>query len=80
VGCVAGKIIHQSFGVLWKDIRPWWPEFGTKVKHFVLFLEIVNFVFYGDGRGGAQRPLWRVNEPKATGARSPRHAHAAKTH
>jgi hypothetical protein len=25
-----------------------------------------------DGRGGAQRPFWRVNEPKKTGARSAR--------
>jgi hypothetical protein len=24
------------------------------------------------GRGGAQRPVWRVNEPKNTGARSAR--------
>jgi hypothetical protein len=25
-----------------------------------------------DGRGGAQRPVWRGNEPKKTGARSAR--------
>ncbi len=40
-----------------------------------LYLEIVNFLFLGeqrscDGRGGAQRPVWRVNEPKKTGART----------
>jgi hypothetical protein len=25
-----------------------------------------------DGRGGAQRPVWHVNDPKQTGARSAR--------
>jgi hypothetical protein len=42
-----------------------------------LYLEIVDFLFLGeqrscDGRGGTQRPVWRVNEPKKTGARSAR--------
>ncbi len=42
-----------------------------------LYLEIVDFLFLGeqrscDGRGGAQRPVWRVYEPKKTGARSAR--------
>jgi hypothetical protein len=30
--------------------------------------------------GGAQRPVWRVKEPKKTGARSSRARSAAKTH
>jgi hypothetical protein len=43
-----------------------------------LFLEIVYFLFLGEQRrsdgqgGGAQRPVWRVNEAKKTGARSAR--------
>ena len=42
-------------------------------KERFLYLEIVDFLFLGeqrscDGRGGAQRPVWRVNEPKKTDA------------
>jgi hypothetical protein len=48
-----------------------------KGKHFVLenrlFLFLKNEKQRScDGRGGAQRPFWRVNEPKKTGARSAR--------
>ncbi len=67
--------------------KTWWscgkinapggPSSGLKGS--ILFLEIVIFVFLGNGRGGAQCPLWRVNEPKAMGARSARRARAAKT-
>jgi hypothetical protein len=45
-----------------------WPE----GKHFVSGL----FFYFGGcsedaiGGGGAQRPVWLVNEPKKTGARS----------
>ena len=47
------------------------------LKEDILFLEIVYFLFWGeqrscDGRGGAQRPVRRGNEPKKTGARSAR--------
>jgi hypothetical protein len=61
----------------WKDLRPWRPEFGPEGKHFVsgnrLFLFLKNKKQRScDGRGGAQRPFWRVNEPKKTGARSAR--------
>ena len=43
----------------------------------LLFLEIVYFYIFGeqrscDGRGDAQRPVGRGNEPKKTGARSAR--------
>jgi hypothetical protein len=46
-------------------------------KGIILFLEIVDFLFWReqrscDGRGGAQRPLGRGIEPKKTGARSAR--------
>ena len=47
-----------------------WPE----GKHFVSGL----FFYFGGcseaamGGGGAQRPVWLVNEPKKTGARSAR--------
>ncbi len=51
-----------------------WPE----GKHFVSG----QFFYFGGCSeaamgGGAQRPVWLVNEPKKTGARS---ARAAKTH
>jgi hypothetical protein len=50
------------------------------LKGSILFLELGDFLFFGDEKeaaelrctGGAQRPLWRVNEPKKTGARSAR--------
>jgi hypothetical protein len=64
--------------------KPWWssgkiapgcPSSGLKGS--ILYLEIVDFFIFVehrscDGRGGAQRPVWRVNEPKKTGARSAR--------
>jgi hypothetical protein len=59
-------------------MRPWRPEFGPEGKHFVsgnrLFLFLKNKKQRScDGRGGgAQRPFFRVNEPRKTGARSAR--------
>jgi hypothetical protein len=55
-------------------MRPWRPESGPEGKHFV---SGIFFYFWGSseaamGRGGAQRPVWRVNGPKMTGARSAR--------
>jgi hypothetical protein len=51
---------------------PWRPEFGPEGKHF----DSGTF-FYFEGAvklrwagGGAQRPVWRVNKPKKTGART----------
>ena len=46
-------------------------------KGSILFLEIVDFLFWWeqrscDGRGGPQRPVGRRIEPKKTGARSAR--------
>jgi hypothetical protein len=54
----------------WKDIRPWRPEFGPEGMH--LF-----FIFGGAAKlrwagRGTQRPIWHVNEPNKTGARSAR--------
>jgi hypothetical protein len=81
---VAGNIIHQIIG---GPVERYTPSLGLKGS--ILFQEIVNLVFLGmnqkqrsrDGRGGgAQRPLWRVNEPIATGARSSRRARSAKSH
>ena len=48
-------------------------KFGPEGKHFVSGI----FFILGDAAklqraGGAQRPVWRVNEPKKTGARSAR--------
>ncbi len=61
----AGNIIFRSLGG---------PNSGQKGS--ILFLE---YFFLGGGeaaklrwREGAQRPVWRVNEPKKTGARSAR--------
>jgi hypothetical protein len=47
------------------------------LKGSILFLEIVYLFFIFGGAAklrweGAQRPFWRVNEPKKTGARSAR--------
>ncbi len=60
----AGNIIFQSLGG---------PNSGQKGS--ILFLDY----FFGGGdaaklrwREGAQRPVWRNNEPKKTGARSAR--------
>ncbi len=80
MGCVAGNIIHQIIGGPRERYTP-----SSGLKGSILFQEIVNFVFFGmnqkqrscDGRGGTQRPLWRVNEPTVTGSRS---ARAAKSH
>jgi hypothetical protein len=49
----------------------WRPEFGPERKH--LFLEY--FFIFGEAaklRWAGARPVWRVNEPKKTGARSAR--------
>ncbi len=57
-----------------KGIRPWRPYYGQKGS--ILFLD--NFFILGDAvklrwvGGGAQRPVWLVNEPEKTGARSAR--------
>jgi hypothetical protein len=34
--------------VLWEDIRPWWPEFGPNVKHFVSENDLFFILFFGD--------------------------------
>ncbi len=67
MGRRAGNITFQSL--------------GGSLKGIILLLGIVRNNFWGinkkqrscDGRrGGAQRPVWRGNEPKKTGARSAR--------
>ena len=60
-----------------ESVRPWQPEFGPEGKHFVSGNRLSLFLKNKkqrscDRRGGAQRPFWRVNEPKKTGARSAR--------
>ncbi len=54
---------------------------SSGLNESILFLEIVHFFnFCGmnkkqrscDSQGGAQRPVWRVNETKTTGVRSAR--------
>ncbi len=67
--------------VQWKGIRPWRPEYGQKGS--ILFLDY--FFILGDAvklpdgwGGGAQHPVWLVNEPKKTGEHG--RARAAKTH
>ncbi len=53
----------------WKDILPWRPELGPKVKFWEVNKKQRSF----NGRGGgAQRPVWHSNEPKKMGARSAR--------
>ncbi len=45
------------------------------LKRSILFLEIVYFFEGGSSeaaRGGRAAPVWRVNKPKKTGARSAR--------
>jgi hypothetical protein len=74
VGCVAGNIIYHSLG---GPVEKYMPlarrlEFRPEGKH--LFLEIF---FWGGGAaklrwGGAERPFWRVNEPKKTRGHSAR--------
>ncbi len=58
-----------------KDIRPLRPEFGPEGKHFVsgnsLFFKFLVEQRSCDGRGRAAS-VWRVYEPKKTGARSAR--------
>jgi hypothetical protein len=53
---------------------PGGPNSGQKGS--ILFLEYFSFLGGGCSEvampGGAQRPVWRVNEPKKTGARSAR--------
>jgi hypothetical protein len=56
------------------------------IRERFLFLEMVDFFWGGgeqrscDGRGG-RRPVWRVNEPKKTGAHSARaRSERARTH
>ncbi len=68
-----GALYFEVSVVQWKDIRPWWPEYGPEGKHFVSGL----FFYFGgcseaamDGGRGAQRPVWGGNELKKTGARS----------
>jgi hypothetical protein len=56
-------------------VERYMPSSGLKGS--ILFLEIVNFVFLGMNK---KQCRGRVNEPKATGARSSRRARAAKTH
>jgi hypothetical protein len=55
---------------------PWRPEFGPEGRHFVsgnsLFLYFWGSSEAAMGGGGAQRPVWRANGPKKTGARSAR--------
>jgi hypothetical protein len=70
-----GIFYFEASVVQWKDIRPRRPEFGAEENHFVSGI----FLYFGGcseatkGRvGGAQRTVFRVNEPKKTGARSAR--------
>ena len=52
---------------------PGGPSLG--LMEDILFLEILYFLFLGEQRscdGGARTPVWRVYEPKKTGARSAR--------
>ncbi len=58
----------------WKDKRPWRPEFGPEGKHFVSGNSLF-YIFGGAAKlrwGGRAAPVWRLYEPKKTGARSAR--------
>ncbi len=63
--------------VNWKDIRPWRPSSGLKEA---LFCGYSNLYFLANEyeaaklrwAGGAERPVWRGNAPKKTGAGSAR--------
>ena len=64
----------------WRDfyaptVRSWRPEFGPEGKHFVSVNSLF-FSFWGAAKlllaRGAQRLVWRVNEPKKTAMRSAR--------
>ncbi len=53
---------------------PWRPEFGPEGKHFVSGNSLF-FYFWGSSEaavGGRAAPVWRVYEPKKTGAHSAR--------
>jgi hypothetical protein len=67
-------LYFEASVVQWKDIRPLRPKYGPEGKHFVsgLFFYLGGCSEASMGGGGAQRPVWRVNEPKKTGARSAR--------
>jgi hypothetical protein len=58
--------------VQWKDIRPWRPELGLKEALIINFLANEYEAAKLRRAGGAQRPVWRGNAPKKTGARSAR--------
>jgi hypothetical protein len=68
-----GILYIKASVVQWKNMGPWRPEFGPEGRHFVsgnsLFL-----YFWGSSEAamGAQRPVWHVNKPNKTGARSVR--------
>ncbi len=64
----------------WRDfytpaVCSWRPKFGPEGKHFVSGNSLF-FSFWGAAKlrlaGGAQRLVWRVNEPKKTAMRSAR--------
>ncbi len=73
----SGKVQCSSVGcklAQLKDIRLWRPGFGPEGKHFVSGNSLF-FIFGGAAklrRGGRAAPVWRVYEPKKTGARSAR--------
>ena len=75
MACVAGNIIHQSFGGPVERYTSLVARVPA-LKGSILFLEIVHFSGMNkkqrscDGWWGAQRPVRRGNEPKKTGARS----------
>ncbi len=74
MGRGAGNILFRSLGGLVERYTPLAARVRARREPFC-FWNI--FIFWGmqqscDGHGGAQHPVWHINEPKKTGARSAR--------
>ncbi len=68
-----GKNVRKWHNFYTPTVRSWRPEFGPEGKHFVSGNSLF-FSFWKAAKlrlvGGAQRLVWRVNEPKKTGVHS----------
>jgi hypothetical protein len=71
----SGKHVRKWSDFYTPAVRSWRPEFGPEGKHFVSGNSLF-FSSWGAAKlrlaGGAQRLVWRVNEPKKTAMRSAR--------
>ncbi len=70
-GAGAGNIIASE--VQWKNMGPWRPKIGPEGRQFVSGNSFFLY-FWGSSEAarGAQHPVWHVNKPNKSDARSAR--------